>query len=85
VNIWREVEADGAGVIVNDDLDGVADGLERMLTMSDTARAAMGAAARRAFETRFDLERNALQLLDVIAGASSSSPSPATASRSAAR
>ena len=27
VNIWREVEADGAELVVNDDVDGVADGL----------------------------------------------------------
>ena len=70
VNIWREVEADGAGFVVNDDVNGVADGLGRMLAMSHAERDAMGLAARRSFETRFDLETNALSLLDVIESAS---------------
>ncbi len=69
VNIWREVEMDGAGIVVADDVEGVSDGLGRMLAMNAAQRAAMGAAARRAFEERFDLERNALHLLDVIASA----------------
>ncbi len=67
VNIWREVEADGAGIVVDDDVEGVRDGLGRMLAMTAAEQATMGAAARRSFEQRFDLERNALQLLDVIA------------------
>jgi glycosyltransferase involved in cell wall biosynthesis len=71
VNIWREVEADGAGIVVVDDLEGVSDGLGRMFAMTDAERAAMGAAARRSFEERFDLEKNALYLLHVIERASS--------------
>jgi glycosyltransferase involved in cell wall biosynthesis len=70
VNIWREVEMDGAGIVVADDLEGVSDGLRRMLAMSAAQRATMGAAARRSFEQRFDLEKNAMTLLEVIAGAS---------------
>lgn len=66
VNIWREVEADGAGIVVNDDVEDVSDGLGRMLAISDAERAAMGAASRKCFEDRFDLEKNALYLLDVI-------------------
>lgn len=66
VNIWREIEADRAGVVVRDSMEGVADGLQRMLAMSEAERIAMGEAARRSFETRYDLETNALQLLDVI-------------------
>ena len=41
-----------------------------MLAMSHAERDAMGLAARRSFETRFDLETNALSLLDVIESAS---------------
>jgi glycosyltransferase involved in cell wall biosynthesis len=67
VNIWREVEADGAGVVVADTFEGVSEGLAQMLSLSDEARAAMGAAARRSFVERFDLERNAMLLLDLIA------------------
>jgi glycosyltransferase involved in cell wall biosynthesis len=71
VNIWREVEADSAGIVTDDDVEGVSDGLGRMLAMTDAERATMGVAARRSFEERFDLEKNALQLLDVIARATS--------------
>ncbi|MGO4871113.1 MAG: glycosyltransferase [Roseiarcus sp.] len=71
VNIWREVEIDGAGIVVDDDVKGVSDGLGRMLAMTELERAGMGAAARRSFEQRFNLENNALALLDVIASASS--------------
>jgi glycosyltransferase involved in cell wall biosynthesis len=70
VNIWREAEADGAAIVVADDRDGVAAGLERLLAMPPEERARMAAAARRSFETRYDLERNALQLLNVILAAS---------------
>jgi glycosyltransferase involved in cell wall biosynthesis len=70
VNIWREVEADGAGIVVNDDLEGVAAGLQRALALTADERERMGAAARRSFENRYDLEKNALQLLDIIAAAS---------------
>ena len=66
VNIWREVEGDGAGVVVNDDVAGISDGLARMLAMSDTQRAAMSAAARACFEQRYNLEDNALRLLETI-------------------
>jgi len=81
VNIWREVEADGAAIIVNDDREGVADGLLRMLEMTDDQRAAMGAAARRCFETRYDLETNALQLLDLIRGGLRDRPETASDDR----
>ena len=70
VNIWREVETDGAGIVVKDDLEGVAEGLRRALALTADERERMGAAARRSFENRYDLERNALQLLDIIAAAS---------------
>jgi len=71
VNIWREVQSDGAGIVVDDDVEGVGDGLRRMFAMTDAERAAMGAASRKCFEERFDLEKNALYLLHVIERASS--------------
>jgi hypothetical protein len=42
-----------------------------MFAMTDAERAAMGAASRKCFEERFDLEKNALYLLHVIERASS--------------
>ena len=66
VNIWREVEADGAGVVVNDDTEGVREGLARVLALPPPDRARMAAAARRAFELRFDFDRSALLILETI-------------------
>nr|WP_246781478.1 glycosyltransferase [Rhodoblastus sphagnicola] len=66
VNIWREIESDHVGVVVNDDHDGVACGLRIMLGQSQEEREDMGARARRSFLARYDLEKNALDLLEVI-------------------
>jgi glycosyltransferase involved in cell wall biosynthesis len=66
VNIWREIEGDGAGIVVSDTVEGVAAGLTKLLEMSGPALAAMGAAARRTFETRYDLETNGMAFLDLI-------------------
>ena len=75
VNIWREVEADGAGIVVNDDVEGVAADAAHARD-DDDERERMGAAARRSFENRYDLEKNALQLLDIIAAASPETAKP---------
>src|SRR5256886_6713007 len=40
VNIWREIEADGAGYVENDDLNGTANLLRRWLATSPEVRAA---------------------------------------------
>lgn len=66
VNIWREVEADGAGIVVNDDVDGVAAGLLTMCAQTPEERRAMGARARQCFIDRYDLEENAMQLLALM-------------------
>ena len=66
VNIWREVEADGAGVSVNDDVDGVTEGVGRLLRMTDEEREAMARNARHCFEARYDLKYNAMTLLELM-------------------
>ena len=66
VNIWREVEQDGAGIVVNDDLPGVTSGLQRMCAMTAPEQAAVSANARRCFLQRYDQERVAVGLLDVL-------------------
>ena len=63
VNIWREIEADGAALVAPDTLDGTQSLLRRWLALPDAARAAMGQAARRCFETRFEIGRAAERLL----------------------
>ncbi|MFL9952394.1 glycosyltransferase [Paraburkholderia nemoris] len=56
VNVWREIEADGAGMVAADTVDGTEKNLVRWLELDDTARAAMRAQATRTFEARFRVE-----------------------------
>jgi glycosyltransferase involved in cell wall biosynthesis len=56
VNVWREIEADGAGMVAADTVDGTEKNLVRWLELDDTARAAMRAQAARTFEARFRIE-----------------------------
>ena len=55
VNIWREIAGDGAGFAEPDDQDGADRLLARWLDLDGGARTAMGDAARRCFETRFEI------------------------------
>lgn len=55
VNIWREVESSGGGLVANDDIEGSAQMLEAFLSKADEQRQAMSAAAIEAFETRFEI------------------------------
>jgi len=66
VNIWREIEADGAGIVREDTLEGTVDGLTTWLAMTPDAQEAMRAAARRGFETRFRIDRVASSLANII-------------------
>lgn len=66
VNIWREIEADGAGLVGNDDADGTEQNLRCWLGMSAAERAAMSQKALACFEERFTVEQMAESLLQVI-------------------
>jgi len=66
VNIWREIEADGAGRVVNDDLESIAAGLFEMCSLAPADRDVMGRNARKCFLKRYDLEENAMQLLTTM-------------------
>jgi len=71
VNIWREVEAGGAGLIAADDADGIESLIRRFLVLSPKARAQMGAAGLTTFQTHFDVYTAARALTDVICDAAS--------------
>jgi glycosyltransferase involved in cell wall biosynthesis len=72
INIWREIEADGAGLVENDDLPGTTKLLKRWLAAPDDARRAMREKARACFANRFEIERATDSLLAVITGTLSS-------------
>jgi glycosyltransferase involved in cell wall biosynthesis len=55
VNIWREVQADGAGMVSSDDAAGVSRMLGDFLSLSSDAAAQMGDAARACFLARFEV------------------------------
>jgi len=63
VNIWREIEADAAGLVENDDLQGTERLLQRWHA---TDQEAMREAARRCFATRFDIQKTAENMLVVL-------------------
>ncbi len=56
VNIWREIERDGAGLIGNDDLAGTRDMLHHWLALSAEEREVFRGKARRCYEQRFQID-----------------------------
>jgi glycosyltransferase involved in cell wall biosynthesis len=66
VNIWREIEADKAGLVVNDDVDAIDDGLRRLCALTPMQRDEIGRNGRQCFLTRYNLETNAMQLLPLM-------------------
>jgi glycosyltransferase involved in cell wall biosynthesis len=67
VNIWREIEADGAGVAAADvSVEGTASMMERWLALRETERRQMQANALRSFTARFELEHFARGLVECL-------------------
>ncbi len=66
VNIWREIEADGAGLVADDTISGIKEQLARWFALSDPERRAMQRRARAAFESRYQIDRAAAGLLDQL-------------------
>lgn len=66
VNIWREIETDGAGIVREDTMQGTVDALNAWLSLSADAKVAMQESARQCFDNRFRIERAADHLLKII-------------------
>lgn len=66
VNLWREIEADGAGFVAPDTLAGTRALLERWLALPADARAAVSRRARTCFESRFQIDRAAAALVGQV-------------------
>ena len=66
VNIWREVQEDGAGIIGEDDLDGTCSVLRAWLDMTSEQRTEMRKHALACFQQRFEIHRAATNLLQVL-------------------
>jgi glycosyltransferase involved in cell wall biosynthesis len=66
VNIWRDIEVDGAGIVVTDDIEGISNGMAELCVMSPEKRAVFSNNARRCFENRYDLRRLAISMVELM-------------------
>jgi glycosyltransferase involved in cell wall biosynthesis len=66
VNIWREVDMDGAGFIAHDDASGISSLLGRFLSLSTAERTEMGERARQSFLRRFHIDNAVQDLVSVL-------------------
>jgi hypothetical protein len=66
INIWREVQAGNAGLIVNDNIDGLVDGLQDMCALSVSQMEQMAVNSRKCYLERFDLKTNAMEVLNIM-------------------
>lgn len=68
VNIWREIEADGAGFVADDTLAGTINNFERWLEMQPDESQKMIAQTTRCFMKYFHVQHAAQQLIEIIKG-----------------
>ena len=68
VNIWREIDTDGAGFVEDDTYTGATRLLLRWFGLSNTEREAMGQRARASFEKRFQIDRATAALVEQLRG-----------------
>jgi glycosyltransferase involved in cell wall biosynthesis len=66
VNIWREIESDRAGLVSEDTLEGTCELLRSYSQMFAGERQAMRQAAVRCFEQRFEIQKAAETLQEVL-------------------
>jgi glycosyltransferase involved in cell wall biosynthesis len=66
VNIWREIEADHAGLVAPDTVEGTISLLKEWQQLPAAERATMRENARRCFAQHFDIEHSAARLLETI-------------------
>ncbi|MGO8674189.1 MAG: glycosyltransferase [Capsulimonadaceae bacterium] len=66
VNIWREIQADSAGIVADDTLDGATSLIDQWLSLDSVESGRMRVAARACFDKRFDIENVASSLLRTL-------------------
>lgn len=76
VNIWREIEADGAGIVHDDTADGTENALRHWLALPAAEQQSMRKAATRSFNQRFRIDKVAQVLVDILGRESGVSPEP---------
>ncbi len=68
VNIWREIEADGAGLAAEDTAGGTAELLRRWFALRESEQAVMGERARWSFVERYQIDRATAGLVERLRG-----------------
>jgi glycosyltransferase involved in cell wall biosynthesis len=66
VNIWREIESTGGGLVDEDTVEGCSRLLARWLDMPAPEKAAMAARAVESFRDKFEITQTAVSLVDTI-------------------
>ena len=66
INIWREVDQDGAGYVESDDFSGTVRLLNRWVAAPRNVRDGIRANARRCFEQRFEINKAVDSLLEIL-------------------
>jgi glycosyltransferase involved in cell wall biosynthesis len=66
VNIWREIEADGAGIVAEDTLEGTLKLFQSYAELSEEKRTEMRSAALDCFAERFEIKKAAGTLHAVL-------------------
>jgi glycosyltransferase involved in cell wall biosynthesis len=66
VNIWREIELDGAGLVENDDEEGTFKLLQRWSSMAAEARETYRSKAYECFAKRFEIRQAACSLANLL-------------------
>ncbi len=74
INIWREIEAGGGGIVAPDTLEGATHVIAGWETMTTEGRLAMGKAARAVYEANFTIEAAARDLTAALERAAASKP-----------
>jgi glycosyltransferase involved in cell wall biosynthesis len=66
VNIWREIESSGAGLVDEDSVEGCSRLLDRWLALSHDEKATMAAKAVESFKQYFEITQTAVSLIETI-------------------
>jgi glycosyltransferase involved in cell wall biosynthesis len=66
VNIWREIEGDGAGFVSDDTIEGTVDNLRRWINTTGYQKEGMGRAGLVSFQNRYQIDKVADSLIRII-------------------
>ncbi len=66
VNIWREIQFDGAGLVAPDTAEGASSLLAQWTQLDEKEKLDMSARARTCFETRFEINQASTTLIDTL-------------------